>query len=150
MFSLADIFPHCAPTHYDEILLQHFHLWFIICPWVILLKSSGLCLSLCIRVLQILLSEILKTKVVFKYFSESRNWLANISKISQILGCSFPLIRREEKGECLYQIPFQKMGRQLSFFFWWCIFVRYCHDDYFQVYIPMQNKSILMQLHYCP
>lgn len=76
---------------------KDFHLWFIICPWVILLKSSGLCLSLCIRVLQILLSEI--PKAFLKYFSETRKQWVNISKTSQILGCSFPLVRRKEKGE---------------------------------------------------
>lgn len=80
---------------------NHFHLWFIICPCAILLKSWGFCLSLCIRALQILLSE--TPKAFLKCFRDTRKQWVNISKTSQKLRCYFPPVRRKEKGEVFAQ-----------------------------------------------
>lgn len=106
---------------------EHFHLWFIICPWVILLKSSELCLSLFISILQILLSEI--PKALLRYFCETRKWWVNINKTSQILGCSFPLVRRKEK-ELFASNDVPDICKTAIICLWWCIFVRQCHDSY--------------------
>lgn len=125
MFGLADTFPHFAPTHSDEILLQQ-----TLPSLIYYLPMSNA--AKIIRVVSVLVHEGLADSTLrfLKPFgnslerqeSSSRSILAKHLKFWDV---PFPWWWGKRKEKCLHQMTFQKPAGQLSFVFWWCIVVRH-------------------------